>query len=288
MRLLHRRNSQKAGHDLPHDARFPPTLSRLLRSRPAAFSGGNNVQPLLKGLALVAFAFTTLSAHADDDQVQPRVVLIERYPWAMLMGSESPTLALYADGQVIFHREGGGQELLSASLTAADYEAFVGRLAPVRLLQLADRYAASEATDQPLSELHLWTDGQRKSIAIYGDWRRAPDARARVPAELLTALDAIAGFRTPARPWLPDQIEVLLWPFDYAETSTPWPADWPDFSQARQRGNELGQIFLPSTQYRRLRTFLASLAKKEAVEFGGRKCVVAFRLPFPGEEAWLR
>jgi hypothetical protein len=244
------------------------------------------MQPLLRGFALLVLALSPLPTAADD-QVQPRVVLVEHNPWAMLMGAESPTLALYTDGQVIFRAE-GPEALLSARLTHAESQAFIGRLAPPRLLQLAERYAASDATDQPFSELHLWIDGKRKSIAIYGDWRRAPDARNRLPAELLSALDAIASFRTPAQPWLPKKIEVLLWSFEFAQTSKPWPADWPAFSQGLQRGNDLRQIFLPAAQYGRLRTFLASLGSKEAVEFGGRKWVIAYRLPFPHEDAWMR
>jgi hypothetical protein len=247
------------------------------------------VRLLGKLLALLILIVTPAFVTAAEDQAQPRIVLVERNPWLAVIGSDSPTFALYADGLVIFRGNAGSGQLLSARLSSREYQNLLAQLAPESLLELRDEYSGTEVTDQPTNELYLWIGGKRKSISIYGAVRRDQGVRSETPPAFLRAFDTITTFTTQAQPWLPEQIELLLWPFDQSrEVPAPWPDGWPDLSQARERGHDgLRQIFLPAGQYATLRELLGTLRETQAVQLGGRKWFVSFRLPFPREDAWM-
>jgi hypothetical protein len=237
---------------------------------------------------------------AADGESQPQVVLIERNPWLMVVGSDWPTFALYSNGLVIFRNGATAERMASALLPPAQHQDLLRKLGPQLLFRLRDSYSAAWQgpsdslgvwkSDQPTAELHAWLGGQRKKVSFYGNLRRDEEARRTAPADFLRAFDTIVRFSTQARPWLPDRIEVLLWPFDYsAEQPVLWPEGWPDFSQARPIGNgDMRDVFLPSAQFTALRSLLSSLGERQAVSLGGHKWAVAYRFPFPQEDEWMR
>ena len=48
------------------------------------------------------------SINVISDDLKPIIVLIERDPWLMVIGSDSPTFALYSDGTLIYFNKGKG------------------------------------------------------------------------------------------------------------------------------------------------------------------------------------
>jgi hypothetical protein len=224
---------------------------------------------------------------------QPRVVLIEHDPWLMVVGSDSPTFVLYSNGFAIFRARAASSSpssYLSAQLTTAQHQKLLSEIAPESLLDFEDWYDASLSTDQPMNKLHVWVNGNRKSITVYGALRRDSEARSKTPSKFLRAFDALINFSADASPWVPDRIEVLIWPYDYSpERPLPWPKGWPPFEEARPRGARgLHQLFLPAEQFGRLREFVSSVKPKQAVLLGGRKWAIDYRLPFPEEKAWAQ
>ncbi len=184
----------------------------------------------------------------------------------------------------------------------AQHQDLLSKVGPQSLFRLRDDYSATWRTgrpsdslgvwksDQPTDELYVWLGDKRKRVSFYGDLRRDEEARRTAPADFLRAFDTIVRFSTQARPWLPERIEILLWPYDYSpEQPAPWPDGWPDFSQARPIGNgDMRQVLLPSAQLTALRALLGSLGERQAVALGGHKWAVAYRFPFPQEDAWMR
>ena len=238
--------------------------------------------------ALLVCAFATACSGAATES-QPSVVLVERNPWLMVIGSDSPSFALYSDGLVIF-RDTESPEYRSTRLSEAKRKELLAEIAPDALLQLEESYTASEWTDQPTSELHVWVDGRHKAVSVYGALPREPGARAATPAAFLRAYDAIVRFSPEAPSWIPEEIEVLIWPYEYSpETPVPWPDGWPRFEAARPRGAErLHQVMLPAPELGRLQQLLKELKPKQAVELDKRKWAISYRFPLPREEQWTQ
>ena len=103
-------------------------------------------------LLLAALAAVPTSA---SEQPQPSVVLVERNPWLMVIGSDSPTFVLYSDGLVIF-RNAESSAYLSAHLTEVQHRKLLARIAPESLLELGESYSASECS--PSGEVEHWGD----------------------------------------------------------------------------------------------------------------------------------
>lgn len=223
------------------------------------------------------------------DEPHPLVVLVERNPWLMIIGSDSPTFALYADGLVIFRRP-DSTEYSSIRLDEANRRDLVAQIAPEAIATLHESYSASEWTDQPTNELHVWTAGAHKAVSVYGALRREATARAQSPEFFVRAFDVITKFGPEASPWMPSQIEVLISPYEHSpEEPLPWPDDWPGFEHAQPRGADgLYQLFLPAKEFGRLRRLLEELKPKQAVALNDRKWSVSYRLGLPREDAWAR
>jgi hypothetical protein len=101
--------------------------------------------------------------------------------------------------------------------------------------------------------------------------------------------DRLKSFDAPvARPWKPEQIEIVLGPFDYAKNAVDWPADIP-----APRGSvappEPGMVYshyVDGGLEARVQEFTRSVRGRTAVQLGGRKWSVSYRRNVP-EEAYL-
>jgi hypothetical protein len=231
-------------------------------------------------IARLALFVTLLLASVAAHAVEPRVVLLERDPWRMVIGSDLPTFVLYSDGPAIFRASDPSSSpsgYLSTQLSKTQYQALVSSISPEALADLAASYMASFSTDQPNNELHAWLNGRRKSVSVYGALRRDPEARSTAPPHFLRAFDTITKFPADASPWLPDFIEVLIWPYQYSpEEPLPWPQGWPPFEQARPRGREgPHQLFLEAKHFDGLIHLLSSLNPKRAVRLTARSASMA-------------
>ncbi|HEY9789376.1 MAG TPA: hypothetical protein V6D22_03185 [Candidatus Obscuribacterales bacterium] len=220
------------------------------------------------------------------------VVLFEDDPWLMVIGSDSPVFVLYDDGTVIFakHRRVGPTEYYVAKLPEQEKQQLVHSLLD-GIGSAQDRYELTRATDQPTNI--VWVkDGQiQKRVEVYGDLDRdyasfGPSSTP-APPKVLSAFRQLSTFdRIGAKVWLPDYIEVMIWPFPLArEKSIKWPADWPDLDDPRTvRRRHIDSIYLRSQHLGELREMLGKRKPSAAIGISGLKWSVSYRYPFPDEE----
>jgi hypothetical protein len=239
---------------------------------------------------LILFAGLAVANHSTQGKtlgLQPLVMLTEFNPWAMVVGSDSPTFVLYENGTVIYLKE---RKYVSAKLTQAEVDAFVSGLGRDSLAKLRDSYTISEWTDQPTNVLLVRTEGTNyKKISIYGSIRslNAESAEAPpLPDDLTRALRRILKYdRTNSPVWMPEYIEVMIWPFEYAKgKAADWPTKWPGLADQKtiKRKNTYS-IFIPESQYEELKKFIAQLKPTQAVRIDNKKWAVSTRFPFPHE-----
>lgn len=217
---------------------------------------------------------------------EPLVVLIAYDPWAMVIGSDTPQFVLYDDGAVIYRKDAGHY---AARLTPDEVAAFMGSLRPEALAGRAGSYSIIEATDQPMTDILIRTDAGYARVSVYGSLR-SPTARLATPGEFRQAYERLTTFeRSDAVPWMPEAVEVMIWPYEYApDESILWPDGWPGIGHAdtRQRGDSYS-LYLLAADYPKLRDFLQTRPAKGAVLIEGRKWMAQVRLPFPQEGRWM-
>lgn len=216
----------------------------------------------------------------------PLVVLRESDPWAMVIGSDSPTFALYDDGTVI--RQSGDGFVVS-ELAEPDRTALIKQLKPDVLRKWYGRFKALPGTtDQPDQDLLIYAGEKPIFISVNGSIE-SDEVRAVIPNEVLNAFDTLMDFKTPGRSWLPDYIEVMISPFDRSEKMPiQWPADFPrlDDSKSFARGDDQMSLMVPASRYARLKALLQKEGDSP-VEIGGRKWSASIRFPFPQEHLWM-
>tara|TARA_R110002124_G_scaffold206251_6_gene372719 strand:- start:54 stop:965 length:912 start_codon:yes stop_codon:yes gene_type:complete len=216
----------------------------------------------------------------------PLVVLLTSDPWLMVIGSDSPTFALYSDGTAIFRTKSG---LKSTNLDEAQKVSLVRAIGNQDLAALAGHYEAANATDQPDNTLLVYSSNVPFYISVYGSMGEA-SVRSRLPTAIVSAYDKLRNFdNSNAQPWLPDKVEVMLWPYEYApDESIIWPQHWPHLNDPSTRKRvDSYSIFIESAELPVLKAFLASRKEKGAVEIDGKKWAASIRLPFPHEALWM-
>ena len=250
-------------------------------------------------LALLLFFAVPLAATSPqlDPYAGPKpiAVLIETNPWAMVIGSDTPRVAVYETGEVIYLKVvGESADYRHFQLAPAAFSQLERRLGPVLALAgLKSFYdIAPGVTDQPRSQFYLRDGAHEATAAVYGlmapttrlpGYTSFPGAGAPdvLPRELLEIDDA------RSTTWIPSYLEVELWDYSYApEASVHWPKDWPGLDTAGVKRGTSFSIFLPGSQLPRLRALLASRPAKGAVEVSGNKMMASYRYCFPGEPSW--
>ncbi|TMP91087.1 MAG: hypothetical protein E6L07_13900 [Verrucomicrobia bacterium] len=228
---------------------------------------------------------TERSSHHSD--FQPLVMLTEFNPWAMVVGSDSPTFVLYENGTAIYLKEG---RYVSSKLAQAEVEAFVSRFGRDALARLKDSYSISEATDQPTNVLVVRADETNyKKISVYGNIQslKAKSGGALpLPDELSRALGQVLKYdNANSSAWMPDFIEVMIWPFEYAKGKVAdWPTKWPGITDPKTvKHKSTYSIFIAESQYKELKKFIAQLKPTEAVRIDNKKWALSIRFPFPHE-----
>lgn len=228
---------------------------------------------------------------------KPVAVIYEVDPWAMVLGSDSPTVALYEDGLFIFARKAadGGYEYASARLNAAERDALVGSLPAKQFFELGPRYETTLITDQPTYVVKLWDGGSLKSVSVYGGLRRTDnDRKEPAPAAFIEIYEKLKGFQPAgASRWTPEKVELMIWPYESASDPLPWPKNWPDTTHptTKKRGTSGDQInysiYLTPAQYESLKKSVNSKSA-DALLINQRKWAFSFRFTFPGEDSWRK
>jgi hypothetical protein len=180
---------------------------------------------------------------------------------------------------------------VSARLTQRDVDTFVTSLGRDTLAHLQDSYTISEWTDQPTNVLLVRIDDTNyKKISVYGNIRSLKTDHTvalPLPDELTRALRKILKYdNLTASPWMPEYIEVMIWPFDYAKgKAAEWPLKWPGLADPRTvKHKTTYSIFVPASQFEELRRFIARRRPTQAVRIDNKKWSVSARFPFPHEQ----
>jgi hypothetical protein len=207
----------------------------------------------------------------------------------MVIGSDSPSFALYDNGLVIYAsgRKKPEEAFLAKLLSPPELREILRTLdLESRLGGVDERIGASMKTDQPTNRLCYWVDGKLRAVSVYGSLHASNPERERVPKPFLEVFDFLTQFRANgASPWLPPQIEVLIWPFDYSrEIPRPWPKEWPglDDPATKKRGNDSYSLFLDSRHFSAFLDLLRSMKSNQSVLIGDKKWAISYRIPFPG------
>jgi hypothetical protein len=262
-----------------------PSLVEFLYSRDFYCPNGS-VAPSLEGVRYFERPRALATVRAGS-AANPEIILRISDPWNSVIGSDSPFFALYDDGIVIYRQ---GDEYRSIRLSAQEHQEILHSVEQATPSSLGGRYQVEAATDAPTNNLLIYTNDEPVFISVYGSLQNS-EILSCLPANLGSMLSEIMAFRHPeASTWLPDEIEVMLWAFEYApDESIIWPDRWPglDDPQTVQRGDDSYSIFVPAADFDELQVFLASRLPRGAVEINGRKWAADIRFPFPHEELWM-
>jgi len=223
-----------------------------------------------------------------EGPIHPLIMLTEYDPWAMVVGSDTPSFALYNDGTLIYWGERNKtKQYLSVRLGGEDTMSLLKSIKPEELGKLQTSYELSQWTDQPTSVLIFWMPGPsgNKKISVYGPLRGLSTRPEGLPEVLWSALRSLLSYDNPkAAPWTPAYVEVMLWPFDYAKESLDWPAAWPDLNDSKTvKHNTLYSIYIGSSHLEEIRAFRARLKPTQAVKLNNKKWAMEIRFPFPHE-----
>ena len=229
----------------------------------------------------------TLAAVRKSDLPSPVIVLLENDPWAEVIGSDSPSFALYEDGMLI-QRAATGFRM--TRLNDGELERIVAALKLDALSRFYGRFEAEDATDQPEQDLLIYRGERPIFVSVYGSLKDSKN-RSKIPRAVVAAYDALSAFNHPqSRPWLPENVEVMIWPYEHArDASIKWPREWPGLANPKtvKRGEDSFSIYIPSAKLPEIRAFLKRRSAKGAVEIDGRKWSASIRFPFPQERLWM-
>jgi hypothetical protein len=218
---------------------------------------------------------------------QPLVLLTEYNPWAMVIGSDSPTFALYANGTVIYWRgEGRSGKYMTVTLAPSAVAELLKSAHLDETHDLGNCYSIADYTDAPTNFLVFRTKAGYKAIDVYGVIRHNENIPpARMPVDLQEAFRVLLGFNAPnAQEWTPPYLEVMMWPFSYAKSSMPWPVEFPGVTDKNTRQSPRGlDLYLPYTEFDQYKVFASKLKPTTAVLLDGKKWAISERIPFPHE-----
>lgn len=239
----------------------------------------------LIGICL-ALSMVGQSQPLDDNYGKPVVVLYENNPWLMVLGSDTPTFALYETGRAIYKRKSGeAVDIYEAKLTNAEQKGFLQSLEiSDAFFKLPEEIEVSSWTDQPTNLLFIKVGDKSKRVSVYGNLRRSLDeGETRPPKEFLHVYEKLIGFKyANEAKWEPQSLEVMLWDYNHAPNKIPWPKSLPDLnSTATKKQGGMYSIFLQKHQFDEFRRYLSNLGERTAVEINGKKLAVSFRFPFP-------
>jgi len=251
---------------------------------------------------IVCFSVARLCPAEDFrpfDGPRPVLVAIETDPWAMVPGSDSPRVAIYENGDVIFVQGSGvSQGYYFTRLTPNELNGLLQQARSALVGQgLKHRYDMGGATDMPMAKFYFHDAGISMATEVYGLDCSPPNrfqrksGPGRPPQCLLDLNKSLCGLDfTNSKKWVPRYVEVMMWDYAYAPgRSVPWPKDWPGLNSPRtiKRGDAYS-IFLDGTMLPKLQTFLSNIKPKSATVIDGKKMAVSYRFPFPSEPVWRK
>jgi len=263
-----------------------------------------------KTLAILSLVLVSASVHALDIDPfkgpKPIAVLIQTDPWLMVIGSDTPMVTIYDDGQVVYWKREKDKKpaLLTKQLSAKALAKVRKNLSTFGDYSKLKRYynLAPHVTDLPETKIYLSLGQTNLVTGVYGLMVSGTQLPAyssfggkEKPDELPKAIKDLHAYLTSldfadAKPWEPPYVEVMIWGYDYApDESIHWPKDWPGLeSPSTLKRRDAYSIFLPGKEIPKLLEFLKTRKEKGAVEIGGKKWAISIRYAFPSEPVWFK
>lgn len=255
------------------------------------------------GLSWAVAAAANAAAAGFDPFAGPKplAIFIEQNPWLMVIGSDTPRVAVYENGDVVFTKKAADNRLVyhHTTLKPADLAALARSWTPlVDHPPAKKRFEISGATDQATAVLYLANGDRFAGLSVYGlSCTSTPPAPTNPkgddapPAALYELHKTFCTFDfASSREWTPKYVEVMLWDYSNAPAaSIAWPKEWPGLTSERalKRGDAYS-IFLNGDQLPKLNAFIAAQKEKGAVELAGKKWAISYRFTFPGEPIWRK
>lgn len=252
--------------------------------------------------ALLCFGHRGATAQAGrptrtDEQPVSLVLLQNSYFGG---GFDRPLFIAFGDGTVIYptrRQYGVPTAYARAKLSPSTLDSLLIACGLRSALALPDSAfdLAPMMSDQLSLYLLTALDSGQRIVHFRAPYRSRDTLDQRIPEAWRTLLVHLGTFRASrSTPWVPDSVEVAIWPYDYAPDNPPlaWPREWPPLSSSRwtrrddQFVREVRLLRLPFSAVPRLDSLLASRREKQAVGIGGRKWALRYRWIFPDEAAW--
>lgn len=228
-------------------------------------------------------------------------VLIQENPQEAVIGAETPRIAIYENGDVIYYRNWPGQKqpiYLHAKLGFKGLSVVRDQITLVAHLgNLKRSYSLPGGSDQGRAFFYLHLDDRTSVTSVAGLTPRSlkSASKEQEPSTALEALVKLYGYLndvefTESDPWCPAYVEAMIWPYeDGSEKVIIWPKYWPDLESSRASKRPHGwSIFLDGDDQFDLADFLAKTGDKGGVVINGKKWSVASRPAFPSERVWRK
>lgn len=256
---------------------------------------------------ITLFVLVTSSNALEIDPFKgpkPIAVLMQTDPWLMVIGSDTPRLTIYEDGQVIYlkNEEDQPSQYLHAQLSDHKLDELKKKLLSFgNYAGIKREYnLAPNVFDLPETKIYLSINETKLMTVVYGlmlhgtklpayssfPGEEKPDYLPESIKNLHSYLSSLS-FEA-SKEWIPGFVEVMIWPYEYApEESIHWPKDWPGLDSPNTlKRRDAYSIFFPGAEMKQLEEFLMTCKPKGAVEIGGEKWAVSVRYTFPSEPIW--
>ena len=173
----------------------------------------------------------------------------------------SLAFVMYEDGVVIYPtkwKEGGNDGdhgFMTVRLTKGERKALLETINISTFEKLKGYYEATDAWDCPITQICVRTRTGLKSVDVYGvdHWidpriqgkqahEQSLDAKVRdhTPKAFLKVFDVLTSYRHPrAERWIPETIDVVLWPTNRNSVATEWPKEWPNLKHPEVRAKKV-------------------------------------------------
>ncbi|MDI1449268.1 hypothetical protein [Polyangium sp. 6x1] len=223
---------------------------------------------------------------------KPLAVLRERNTWLLVLGSDVPTIVVYEDGLVVYHKIVGNKaEALTVNVGAEAARKLVEELATADFMALPREMSVTTAEDQTTVGIALRQDSQWKYASVEGlgrDGKATAAKTGEAPAVFVRAYQRLTSFDAPgATPWKPETIEIMLSDFSSArKPPLPWPAGIPAPPAGVKPPPGGGGVYhhvVPGRHEAATRAFIASLEQSQGVAMGGASASIDVRPLVPSD-----
>lgn len=250
--------------------------------------------------ALLVFASCTRERISPAfDGPAPLAVLIEENPWLWVVGADVPSVALYADGLLVYRDATITNDLPFRSIRLPERElrTLCESVGPSETFRkLHPHFVLEDGFDLPSTKMYLSDGRAHKMVSVYGSHIENghlkvcnSDTNIVASNEFVRVQTLLSGLSYPdAKPWTPEYFEIMIWPYDYAPNQRDWPANFPDLQDRLTVRRKEGaySLYMQGSRKVELMGYISKSAENEAVVIDGKKWALSVRPVFPSEPVW--